>query len=92
MLSVQNYRKVYVSVMLRVSPDGAILPLAVTFEDGKTYIVDRIKFCTKAHATKVGGTGLRYTIVIQGKETYLFEENGLWFVEAKGIKREVAAS
>ena len=32
---------------------------------------------------KVGGTGIRYTVSISGKETYLFEDEGKWFVEAK---------
>ena len=33
---------------------------------------------------EVGGTGIRYTVQICGKPTFLFdEENGKWFVEAK---------
>ena len=37
-----------------------------------------------AASTKVGGTGIRYTVQICGKPTFLFdEENGKWFVEAK---------
>ena len=40
----------------------------------------------RAAATKVGGTGIRYTVSICGKQTYLFdEENGKWFVEFKAI-------
>lgn len=32
----------------------------------------------------VGGTGIRYTVLICGQESFLFdEENGKWFVEAK---------
>ena len=38
----------------------------------------------RAASTKVGGTGIRYTVQICGKPTFLFdEENGKWFVEAK---------
>ncbi len=33
---------------------------------------------------KTDGTGLRYTVMICGTETFLFdEENGKWFVEGK---------
>ena len=40
----------------------------------------------RAAATKVGGTGIRYTVSICGKQTYLFdEENGKWFVEFKTV-------
>ena len=38
---------------------------------------------------KVGGTGIRYTIMVCDKETYLFdEENGKWFVEAKSRRTD----
>ena len=30
-------------------------------------------------------TGIRYTVSILGKETYIFEDDGKWFVEAKEI-------
>ena len=36
----------------------------------------------RAAATKVLGSGTRYTVVIKGQEKYLFEEAGRWFVEA----------
>jgi hypothetical protein len=40
----------------------------------------------KAASTKVGGCGIRYTVRIEGKETYLFDEDGKWFVEEEYIK------
>lgn len=79
----QQYRKVYVEVEVKVSPEGNVRPLRLRFEDGKTYEIDRLQQRTRAHATKVGGTGIRYTVVICGTETYLFEDEGRWFVEAK---------
>lgn len=79
----QQYRKVYVGVQLTVSPEGDIRPNTITFEDGTIYEIDRLKYRCRAHATKVGGTGIRYTVVIRGQETFLFEDDGKWFVEAK---------
>ena len=32
---------------------------------------------------KVGGGGIRYTVMIKGKESFLFHEGDKWFVEAK---------
>lgn len=81
----QCYRKVYVGVQLTVSPEGDIRPNTITFENGTVYKIDRLKHRCRAHATKVGGTGIRYTVVICGQETYLFEDDGKWFVEARGI-------
>lgn len=76
-------RKVFVEVMLKVSPEGEIRPLTITFENGKTYEIDRLRQKCRAHATKVGGTGMRYTVIICNRETFLFEDDGRWFVEAK---------
>ena len=54
------------------------------FENGEKYEIDRVIQKCRAASTKVGGTGIRYTVQICGKPTFLFdEENGKWFVEAK---------
>lgn len=77
-------RKVYVEVNVDHRPDGTARPNRIKFEDGKTYDIDRVKYVCRAASTKVGGTGLRYTVMICGIETFLFDEqNGKWFVEAK---------
>ena len=87
-MTQQAFRKVYVGVVIRVTPEGAVRPMSITFEDGKKYEIDRVRYACKAAATKVGGTGTRYTVVIGGRETYLFaEENGKWFVEAKELNQ-----
>ena len=80
----QQFRKVYVEVQLTVSPEGDVRPNTIKFEDGTVYEIDRLRHRCRAHATKVGGTGIRYTVVIRGQETYLFEDEGKWFVEARG--------
>ena len=80
----QQFRKVYVEVQLTVSPEGDVHPNTIKFEDGTIYEIDRLRHRCRAHATKVGGTGIRYTVVIRGQETYLFEDDGKWFVEARG--------
>lgn len=80
-----KYRKVYVGVELSVSPQGDVRPKTIIFEDGNEYQIDRLRQKCRAHATKVGGTGIRYTVIICNKETYLYEDDGRWFVEAKDI-------
>ena len=70
-------RKIYVEVKARHLIDGSCRPETIKFEDDHIYEIDRVKHCCRAASTKVGGTGLRYTVVILGKETFLFdEENG----------------
>lgn len=80
----QQCRKVYVEVQVKVTAEGKVRPMTIKFEDGELYEIDRLIDCRRAHATKVGGTGIRYTVRIRNKETYLFEDEGRWFVEAKG--------
>lgn len=80
-----KYRKVYVGVEISVSPQGDVRPRTIVFEDGNKYQIDRLRQKCRAHATKVGGTGIRYTVIICNKQTYLYEDDGRWFVEAKDI-------
>ena len=76
-------RRVYVNVIARHDEQGRVRPLEVEWEDGRRFGVDRLLDVRSAAALKAGGQGLRYTVRILGKETYLFEDEGRWFVEAK---------
>ena len=76
-------RKVYVDVTLKQDKYGNTLPLSVTWENGRRYEIDRVLDVRRAAATKVGGTGIRYTVRVLGRVTYLFQENERWFVEAR---------
>ena len=76
-------RRVYVKVIAEWDADGRIKPLSVEWEDGQRFEVDRLLDVRRAAATKAGGHGMRYTVRINGHETYIFEDDGRWFVEAK---------
>ena len=76
-------RRVYVKVVVEYSPEGRVKPLSVEWEDGRRFEVDRLLDVRRAAATKAGGQGMRYTVRILGRETYLFEDEGRWFVEAR---------
>lgn len=76
-------RRVYVNVIARHDEQGKVRPLEVEWEGGRRFEVDKLLDVRRAAALKAGGQGLRYTVRILGKETYLFEDEGRWFVEAK---------
>lgn len=76
-------RKVFVEVTARFDTDGKITPLSLVWEDGTIYEIDRILDKRRAASLKAGGMGIRYTVMIQGKQSYLFYEEPRWFVEAK---------
>lgn len=84
--------KVYVKVMASFEENGTILPSAIVWEDGHTYYIDKVMDIRQAAAMRAGGQGDRYTVRINGRQSYLFFERstnlsgpviGRWFVERK---------
>lgn len=87
-----NCIKVYVPVEVDFRSDGVMLPRKITWEDGREYEIDKVTDIRQAAAMRSGGQGDRYTIYVQGKQSYLFFERspnqtgnniGRWFVERK---------
>lgn len=84
-MSPPELRKVYVEVTVRIDREGKKRPLSIKFENQQIYEIDRLKHIIERRASKVGGTGKCYQVVIRGSETVLYEEDeGKWFVEAIG--------
>ena len=84
--------KAYVSVIAEHRVDGLMLPRIIVWETGLKYEVDRVVDIRPGYAAKAGGQGDRYTIMVNGKRTYLYFERsanlsgniiGRWFVERK---------
>lgn len=84
--------KVYVAVKADFNKEGIMLPRELTWEDGTRYEIDRVLDIRQAAAMKAGGQGDRYTVRINGKQSYLFFERstnqtgnqlGRWFVERR---------
>ena len=84
--------KVYVPVKASFDADWNILPTEITWEDGRRYQIDRVIKIRQAAAMRSGGQGDRYTIMINGRQSYLYFERsadltgrnlGKWFVERK---------
>ena len=85
-----KYRKVYVGVELSVSPQGDVRPRTIIFDDGNEYQIDRLRQKCRAHATKVGGTGIRYTVIIAIKKPICtrMTEDGLLRQKISEVKSE----
>ncbi len=79
-----NPAKVYVDVLAEFTREGILRPCRITWEDGRKYMIDRIKRCERRASRKAGGMGLMYTCMVEGQEVNLFyEENQRWFVTRK---------
>jgi hypothetical protein len=78
-------RKVYVSVTVEYAADGTAAPLSFVWDDGRRYDVDRLIDVRHAPSLKAGGSGMRYTIRVCGKETHLWFDDfeRRWFMEGK---------
>lgn len=76
-----NDVKVYVDVDAHFSKDGVLMPVALTWEDGRRYEIDRVLRVEKCASRKAGGAGIRYTCRVNGRQSHLFFEEDRWFVE-----------
>ena len=86
--------KVYVEVLVSFDEEGRMLPMMLVWEDGRKYAIDKVTDIRQAAAMKAGGQGDRYTVIINGQQSYLFFERstnlsgnfiGRWFVERKVV-------
>ncbi len=82
-----QHRKAYVTVNLDVDEEGVLHPKLIRWQNGTVYPIDQVLYKCRATSKKVGGGGIRYTIVVRGKESFLFHEGDKWFVEAKRNSR-----
>ena len=94
-MSEKQNPKVYVAVKADFNEEGIMLPRELTWEDGTRYEIDRVLDIRQAAAMKAGGQGDRYTVRINGKQSYLFFERstnqtgntlGRWFVERRNAQ------
>ena len=74
-------RKVFVEVNVKFDSEGSMIPLSITWEDGRLFEIDKVTDIRKAASLKAGGIGVRYTIMTNRKQTYLWYEEPRWFVE-----------
>ena len=76
-----KYVKQPVAVVVTVSRDGQVRPKKFQWKDGHTYTIDRVTKVERAASTKVGGYGIRYTVIVEGLPRFLYDEEGKWFME-----------
>lgn len=87
-MAYSSAQKVYVTVTVRYDADGGVSPLSFVWEDGRHYEIDRVLDVRPAASLRAGGTGLRYTCRVRGRETYLYFDTfeDRWFMERRKAK------
>ena len=81
----KKYVKQPVAVTVTIAPDGQVHPRKFYWKDGHWYKIDRVVYAERAASTKVGGCGIRYTVMVEGLPRYLYDEDGKWFMEDEVI-------
>ncbi|MBQ5995872.1 MAG: hypothetical protein IJL63_08460 [Clostridia bacterium] len=81
---MNSQNRVYVDVVLCHEADGNKRPITVKWKDGIMYNIDSVKE-VRPCVSLSGSCGLKYCVVIGGKETCIFEDlyESKWFVEPK---------
>lgn len=78
-------RRVYVKMAVEIDESGRVVPRRVFWGDGRVFDVEKLIDVRYAAATRAGGQGVCYTCRIMGQRTQLFEDEGRWFVQARGM-------
>ena len=87
-----EYERTYVDVIVYYKKNGAMMPKTIVWNNGIRYNIDRVTGMRPAAIIKAGGQGDRYTVLINGRQAYLFFEystevagkkTGRWYVEKK---------
>lgn len=80
-----NPHKVLVRVRADHDTDGSIRPLSFLLPDGERVVVDKLLHVRQAASLKAGGQGLRYEVRVTcgdvSRDMYLFDDEGVWFIE-----------
>lgn len=84
MQQIKNVKQ-SVAVNVTIGADGQVRPKKFLWKDGIWYKIDRVVHAERAASTKVGGCGIRYTIMVEGLPRYLYDEEGKWFMEDEVI-------
>lgn len=82
---MENEYKVYIDVLEVRKKDGVLLPRAFRWEDGHTYRIDRVLGFAPAASLKGGDIGIKYKVIIEGKEKDMWLEENKWFMVKKSV-------
>ena len=75
--------KQFVEVVANFSTEGAVTPISIVWEDGRTFEITNVTEVLPRKYSKCGGIGVRYSCQIGIARSYLYFDGDKWFVEKK---------
>lgn len=73
-------KKIYVTVDYNRDQRGNITPRKIIWKDGRILTITRVLHF--AFPTNGEFEGIRYTVLIENQERYLYQNNDVWYVVA----------
>ena len=73
-------RKVPVGVLAQFDAEGRLLPVSVTWENGRVYNIDRV---LDMRVSRTNRGNRRYGVVIHAQQTFLYRTGDMWYMEAE---------
>ncbi len=75
----------YVDAVVMHRVDGALVPLAVLWDDGRAFAVAPVAEPVRARCPRTGGYAVRHDVIVRGRRRSLWRDDGRrWFVEVEG--------
>ena len=68
----------YVEVSGRTDAVGNVVPERITWEEGRTWEIRRVLHTARAPAGEY--RGIRYTVLIDDEEKYIYRDGDRWYV------------
>ena len=75
MAKQQKTERVYVKVVSEFDSTGYMLPTSITWADGRTFPIEKVRDFRPAGTADNGFSGDCFTVLIQGQEKHLFFEH-----------------
>ena len=73
-------KKIYVQVDSERQESGEVIPLTVSWQDGRIWNIDRVLHSCISRDGEC--EGIRYTVIIGSAEKYIYRAGHAWYVMA----------
>ena len=73
-------KKIYVQVDSERQESGEVIPLTVSWQDGRIWNIDRVLHSCISNDGEY--EGIRYTVIIGSAEKYIYRAGHAWYVMA----------
>ena len=83
-----NIYKIPVDVGATFFTTGNVFPYSFWWQDGEKYEIDRVLGWERAASVRAEIVGTRYSIRVRNKETFLYRDDDLWFMETRDDEHE----